>query len=80
MIKVISAAIKLENEKVISISKPKRHHDLLHEIIKKNKIEQGFLLNNGTFVDRKSAAKIVLENKQIEKLNWPPNLYTEDLW
>ena len=42
--------------------------------------EQGFLLSDGRFARRKAAASVALRAGQIEKLNWPPNLYSEDLW
>lgn len=42
--------------------------------------EQGFITHDGAFVGRVEAASIALECGQIERLNWPPNLYSEDLW
>ena len=41
---------------------------------------QGFITTNRRFVNRLEAAKIALENGQISKLNWPPELYSEDLY
>jgi hypothetical protein len=42
--------------------------------------EQGFLNHLGQFVDRVEAARIAIEEKQIEGLNWGDQLYSEDLW
>lgn len=42
--------------------------------------EQGFVMSDGTFAGREEAAKAALEAGQITALQWPPNLYTEDLW
>ena len=41
---------------------------------------QGFLTNLNRFVDRHEGAKIAIENKQIEKLNYGSQLYSEDLY
>ena len=41
---------------------------------------QGFVDDKGQFLDRIAAAKHTLECGQITALNWPPNLYSEDLW
>lgn len=53
--------------------------------------EQGFITDRGAFVDRETAAAIALRSEQVidpktqeildpQELNWPPNLYSEDLW
>jgi hypothetical protein len=56
--------------------------------------EQGFLTDTGEFMTREQAAAHVLEVKQIilnrgsngiidgerDTLNWPPSLFSEDLW
>lgn len=41
---------------------------------------QGFILDDGTYVDRIQGAGLAIQYGQIKKLNWPPNLYSEDLW
>ncbi len=41
---------------------------------------QGFVLEDGTYIDRLEGARIALREGQIPKLNWPPNLFSEDLW
>lgn len=75
------AAILLNEE----IHTGRRHCNIIHGLaIKGFKIpikgEQGFIDNNGNFWTRKEAAKIALNNGQIKELNWPPLLYTEDLY
>lgn len=43
--------------------------------------EQGFLTNTHRFVNRKDAAIIAIQSKQIEKLNYSTDtLYSEDLY
>jgi hypothetical protein len=45
------------------------------------KYTQGFLTNKNRFVDRTEGAKIALESKQIEKLEYSSTeLYSEDLY
>ena len=62
----------------------KRHNLILHDssrplgFLKSGK--QGFITTEGRFVDRKEGAKIALESGQIKELNWPPDLYSEDLY
>ena len=42
--------------------------------------EQGFVDGDGKFLDRIVGAAYAIDCGQIEKLNWPPRLYSEDLW
>jgi len=42
--------------------------------------EQGFLTSAGRFVDRTEGAEIAVAARQTDKLQWPPLLYSEDLW
>lgn len=41
---------------------------------------QGFVTGAGRFVDRIEAAAIAIAAGQIKALQWPPRLYSEDLW
>ena len=70
--------------KVYSLPRPGRHpnvRDVMRAEGYNGSLEwQGFLLSDGTFADRKRAAAVALAAGQIESLNWPPNLYSEDLW
>jgi hypothetical protein len=80
-LKIIGPAIVLTNGMILSTSKPHRHHDLINLVNDAKSIkEQGFILSNGTFSNRKEAGAIAIANKQINKLNHPPNLFTEDLY
>lgn len=42
--------------------------------------EQGFLTEEGEFVDRLRGAEMALSNGQVPALRWPPELFSEDLW
>jgi len=78
--KIIAAAVIDENNNVHSLNPPMRHHNIIHKLFPIKIIEQGFLLNDGTFIDRLTAASIAIKSGQINKLNNPPELFTEDLW
>lgn len=83
--KVMAAAIKLENGDVRFLPRPSRHFHIIHKLASEGHEQkagdiQGFLLNDGTFVDRREAALIAMANHQVSALSWPPNLYSEDLW
>ena len=83
--KVVAAAI-VHGEKVYTLPKPNRHHNIIKHIADKEgsyrptKAIQGFVDEHGNFLTRKEAAKIVIENGQLDKLRWPPHLFSEDLW
>jgi len=62
-----------------------RHHNIIRQIVEETGITpaggiQGFYTSEERFVDRIEAASIALKSGQIEKLQWPPNLYSEDLY
>lgn len=88
--KITSVAIRIVEGPleglVFSLDAPNRHNHIFNLLSWGNsndrmgKEEQGFLLENGDFVDRKQAGDIALENGQVTKLIAPPNLYSEDLW
>jgi len=82
---VIQAAIKGADGRIHTLPRPARHSD----VIKKMRNEgiddrpnevQGFLIDNGSFFDRRAAAELALFNTQCKKLIAPPNLCSEDLW
>jgi hypothetical protein len=82
---IVSAAIKTRTGAIHSIPPPARHHNIVHVLADDGHEqvegdEQGFLLNNGIFVNRIEGGKIAIDSGQINKLRWPPNLYSEDLW
>ena len=41
---------------------------------------QGFYIEDGRFIDRMTGASLVALSGDIDKLKWPPLLYSEDLW
>lgn len=83
--KIVGVAI-IHKDVVYSLPKPNRHHNVIQLIIHKLGIkhaycrEQGFIKENGDYIDRIEGAKLALENGQTKKLIAPPNLYSEDLW
>jgi hypothetical protein len=82
---ITGVAVKTKDGTIYSSQKPNRHHHIIHQITERNPeimigSVQGFVTDKGEFVDRKVGAQHVIECGQIDKLNWPPNLYSEDLW
>ena len=81
---IVQAAIRIGEKVWVG----HRHNNIIHEIVNETgkkpfeigKVEQGFVTNTGQFVDRIEGARIAIEAEQIEKLQWPPNLYSEDLY
>ena len=72
---------------VHSMPPPHRHHHLIHALnpssnswVTVARGEQGFLLSDGSFVGRVEAGKRAVESGQVETLEHPPELYSEDLW
>ena len=82
---IVSAAIVFEN-RVYVMDRPNRHHNILHKLALENAVQlpvvglQGFWTNRNRYVGRILAGQIALKSMQIKKLNWAPELYTEDLW
>jgi len=84
---ITHVAIKTEDEVVWSLPSPNRHHDVINHIYehrqdKKMVIgEQGFLNNEGVFLDRKEALDIAVQANQLIRKTFPENeLFSEDLW
>ncbi len=82
----ITAAAILTKQGVFSLPPPARHHTLIQAAASNNnptikgQSGQGFVTNKGRFVDRIVAATIAISAGQITELQWPPRLYSEDLW
>jgi len=79
---IVDAAIKDETGKVWT---GRRHCYIIQDMVLKGVQppitgEQGFVDEAGIFFDRTAAAALALREHQIERLRWPPLLYTEDLW
>lgn len=63
----------------LSAPPPARHHNLF-ALCSKRPDGSGFLLSDGSFVDRARAAEVAIAAGQTDALKWPPFLYSEDLW
>ena len=89
MEKIARAAIKYRGE-VWHAVRPGRHHTIMRAHFsmygKTNSLSfeehgvQGFVTTTGRFVDRKEAVVIAVRSGQIDAPQWPPDLYSEDLW
>lgn len=82
--RIVAAAIRFDGT-LYSMARPKRHHHIIQMISSRTAKrpvsgEQGFLLDDGSFVDRREAASIALANGQAKQLRAPPWLFSEDLW
>lgn len=86
---IISAAIKTSDGIIHSLPPPARHADIVYALHRvkypKAKLiiaegEQGFINNDGDFMARKEAGAYAIKNGQVNKLGFPPELYSEDLW
>jgi len=78
-VKIVEAAIK-QNDIVYT---GRRHHNVIESMKGEydgNIATQGFIDNRGNFLTRSEAAHIALNTGQIDKLKWPPLLYSEDLY
>ena len=75
---------------VLSVPRPKRHHDIFHEISRLDLTlgskppyaqAQGFITSRGVFVSRFAALEIAKQAGQIKtKLGNHYELFSEDLW
>ncbi len=82
--RIATAAIKLKNGCIISLPRPARHHDIINAMaaIGVIAIEQGFLTDEGTFVDRLEGWNIAQGAGQIIYVcgGAPGELYSDNLW
>jgi hypothetical protein len=67
--------------------KPNRHHHVIRQLGDAgmspeyiSECDQGFIDEFWVYMDREAAATYALLMGQIQKLNVPPRLYSEDLW
>lgn len=71
---------------VHSVPQPGRHHDVIATMVIKGystpiKGIQGFILNDGTFVDRIEARKVAeAANQLLPRARESNKLYSEDVW
>lgn len=81
---IVAAAIK-QGGIVYSVPRPGRHHHVIKHMVDcgiEPPIfgEQGFLTEDGTFVDREEARRIAIEAGQVVNPDHPRELFSEDLW
>lgn len=84
---ITTAAVKFK-DKVYTLPRPARHHDIIKHICEEEKIdsigenEQGFLDDQGRFLRRKPAKLIAQMAGQILENDAPvlSELYSENLW
>lgn len=84
MEKIIESALKYPDQTIYT---GKRHSDCFQKAIESSQHSiqenptQGFITNQGRFVDRKEARKIAIESHQCSIKTIKPNeLLSEDLW
>lgn len=82
---MITAAAIVYEGRLYTLPKPARHFDVIkviwQEIKKQVTCEtQGFVTDEGKFLDRIEAGKHALACGQLKELSCPPDLYSEDVW
>lgn len=85
--RVTAAAIKdPHTDKVWSVPAPGRHHDVIRHMCQNGyesvpgDFPQGFLLEDGSFVDRWNARRHAIGSAQITHAKYGKELYSEDVW
>jgi len=84
---IIAAALILDGV-VHSLSKPNRHHNIIHKLYEDNgrtksicPESQGFITSKDRYVDRAEGLKIAIAANQIIKKHGNPDmLFSEDMW
>lgn len=87
---IIAAALR-GTSGVHALAPPNRHHDVIrwmlangHGMSETCEASQGFLTNQGRYVEREEALAIALAAQQIHEEHRPvpglPELFSEDLW
>ncbi len=84
MHKITGVAIK-RPEKLWTLPPPYRHGDIIAIIAARGYQipvtgEQGFITDDGQFINREDALILVRENGQLLKEYHPKYLFSEDLW
>lgn len=83
--RIVAAAI-LQDGVVYSVSRPGRHHNVIRMMYESGNPQeeghvQGFVTNEGIFVDRKDAYIIARDAGQILDKTFPSDtLFSEDVW
>lgn len=82
---IVAAAIK-QGKVICSVPRPGRHHDVIRQMAAAGfpipvDGAQGFLTDDGLFVDRRHALAIAQTAKQVTVKNGnAKELFSEDLW
>lgn len=78
---IIAAAVEIDGV-VRALPAPARHHNVIWKYPRPEHKhgDQGFIDDRHGFVSRVAAGVIALQEGQIDKLKWPPELFSEDLW
>lgn len=82
---IVAAALKID-DLILTSPSPARHHTLFYlahkYIVAVPSAEQGFITDQGRFVDRRKAKKIAIAEGQIidQSRKQDDSLYSEDLW
>lgn len=85
--KVVAAALRAEDGTVTSLPPPARHNDVIRQRVEDGAEtpvtdEQGFLLDDGRFVNRHQAWAVAMRAGQVkeEDLTVQGTIFSEDLW
>lgn len=86
LVKIIASAVKYD-DLIFVLPKPARHYQIIHKmhslgLPNESKRCQGFILDNGIFVNRKEAMIIAIQNGQVDENRTitKEDLFSEDLW
>lgn len=84
--KIVAVAVKVGGT-ISSLPPPNRHHNILHTLPPRDNVPfyEGFLDDQGAFLDRRSAFQLASANGQLNRRPGPqfyqgPELFSEDLW
>lgn len=83
--KVVAAAI-MASGLIHTLPAPARHHNVMRDMRERGIDErpdeiQGFVLEDGSFVNRTAAARAAIAEGQIKELAYTATeLFSEDLW
>lgn len=81
---IVAVAIKLADGRLYSLPKPSRHCHVIWKIVEETGLPfvsgetQGFLKENGEFLDREAAMLDAYKSGQISSLK--DELFSEDVW
>lgn len=78
---IAAVAIKMPDGSIRTKERPARHHELIHDLYEETGEvvtgQQGFVTNEGRFVERKEAYIIAIKADQLDPKR---TLFSEDVW